>query len=789
MPEPLAVDPFFLERAGITLQSQVLPVPPPPIVAEGSDAASEAINVTMPIIEAPVNDGLPAAQVAIKATGSKLAAAARMYAETDQRLGKKLNQVRPDNAGSNSPSNGVEATFRSGGTQSRLASPSPDAPHPAAQAPASEFHAQPPSSGSAEDSPVLTAAPDGPGPSTWDVADNELSASLNPDAPDEFFNSTGWTDPGDADVSEAGVRPEAWEGSDDTDFADGVEEARPDLDSWGDPENPAGQDTFTDQDSATDSLTDQLAPDNEQLPAGLQGPADPATDEGALATQPATAGQPGPEESGTGTRTSDDRTKSGDPKTLGDTTPRSRRPEPMRAQSLGATGKGRMAVSQPGGGASGGGVPQSLTGLTKPSGMPHAPAAGHAHPEHHPAVTPASAPGQHLPPASAATGGRHAAPLSPSTPPGPSQQLPTPHLSPPAAPAAPSGTPASMPPGGGGIDGGTGAAAPPMAPGGPPGPSRPVAPAAAKDGGTPDGDAGPKPPAKSPTPPPVSKDGATAGTPVSAARAERDAIAEATAADARRRNGADPLQLARRIAAALNAPDTRPERHFGFYWVTGVTTSGAIVIANNYGMAYLPDGIQLPEPVHMASADDAIPLTDRVRWITYPMVAVKGWADHRDEQLRAVIATAEQFGESDPGVTKVVLEPDDIPTSGKMTGRSRLAVVDPQAAERLASTPDQRLANLLPPAGTEAELTDQEQDMLWVEVTTPLLSDHPSRQAAHLRAFMIYSAEAEESALRRAHGSTDSPARRKAVADWLYWNRIIGLLRALLQEAQASSTR
>ena len=47
---------------------------------------------------------------------------------------------------------------------------------------------------------------------------------------------------------------------------------------------------------------------------------------------------------------------------------------------------------------------------------------------------------------------------------------------------------------------------------------------------------------------------AMAPIPVSPARAERDAIAEASAADAARRRGTDPLRLARRIAAALNAP-------------------------------------------------------------------------------------------------------------------------------------------------------------------------------------------------------------------------------------------
>jgi hypothetical protein len=805
MPEPLVVDPFYLELAGTTLQDQVLPVPPPPIAAEGSDAASEAINVTMPIIEAPVNQGLPAAQASAKATGSKLTAAARMYTETDQKLSKKLQ--------ANAQFNGTADNSHASGVQNGLASPLPGSPHP----PVSEFYAQPSSvlPEPSEDSPPLMAAgASGPGPSAWDVADNELSASLNPDAPDELFNSTAWTDPGDPDMPEAGVRPESWEGADGADFPDG-DEGRPDLDSWGDAQNPTGQDAFADQDGSSESSTNQQASDNEQFLQGQQSSADLAAAPGegtpSEAVQPASAAQPGTPgqaadprqagEPGTGARTSDSLTRSGDPKSLGESTTRS---SPLRAQSPGASLKGRVPFSQPGGAASGRGVPHSLTGLSKPP-IPHMPGAGHESHGHQPPVTPASASGQPLPLTPEAPGGKHAAPLSASIPPGPSAQPPAPHLSPPAAsqipsapapqipsaptphssPSAPPSSPPPMPPSGGGADGG--AAPPPGGSGSPGGASRPVTPSAAKDGGAPDGDAGQKPSGKSPTAPTPagSKDGATAGTPVSAARAERDAIANATAADAARRKGPDPLQMARRIAAALNAPDTLPERHFGFYWVTGLTTSGQIVVANSYGIAYVPDCVQLPELVRMASADDAIPLTDRARWITYPIVAVKGWADHRDDPLRAVIATAEQFGQFDPGVTKVVLEPDDIPKTGKMIGRSRLAVVDPKAAERLEFTRDEKLVDLLPPAEAQPDLTNEEHDMLWVEVTTPLLDGHPNRQGAHLRAFMIYSAEAELAALRDAHRSTASHAKRKAVGDWLYWKRIANLLEALLQEAKA----
>ncbi|WP_205875419.1 hypothetical protein [Mycobacterium camsae] len=54
---------------------------------------SAAINKTMPIIEMPVIDGLPAIKAANNATGSRLAVAAGIYADTDRALGSYLSQV------------------------------------------------------------------------------------------------------------------------------------------------------------------------------------------------------------------------------------------------------------------------------------------------------------------------------------------------------------------------------------------------------------------------------------------------------------------------------------------------------------------------------------------------------------------------------------------------------------------------------------------------------------------------------------------------------------------------
>jgi hypothetical protein len=94
MNDPLVVDPARLKAAGIALRDQVLPAPPPPISATGSESVSTAINQTLPIIESPVVDGLPDAQTAVTNTGSKIATAADMYAETDQLLGEHVGMVQ-----------------------------------------------------------------------------------------------------------------------------------------------------------------------------------------------------------------------------------------------------------------------------------------------------------------------------------------------------------------------------------------------------------------------------------------------------------------------------------------------------------------------------------------------------------------------------------------------------------------------------------------------------------------------------------------------------------------------
>jgi hypothetical protein len=258
-------------------------------------------------------------------------------------------------------------------------------------------------------------------------------------------------------------------------------------------------------------------------------------------------------------------------------------------------------------------------------------------------------------------------------------------------------------------------------------------------------------------------------------------MAAAATAGALRRaksTGTDPSTLAQRIAAALNVNIT----DVGFFWLTGLTKDGAIVVANNYGLAYIPEGVNLPEHVKMATADENIPATVRGTWATYPLLALHGWAQHHNTDLRAVIATEDQFKGFDPGTAKIILRADDIPETGQMQGRHRLQVIAPDAALKIASVSGKALTDLLPPPPADAAAPEDRRSALWFEVFRPLLSNVPDRAPEQLRAFVTYAEHAEELALYRAHTGTEAVLQREAIADWIYWQH----LSVLMSDAIAS---
>lgn len=450
------------------------------------------------------------------------------------------------------------------------------------------------------------------------------------------------------------------------------------------------------------------------------------------------------------------------------------------------------------------GVPDGTTGLPGPSGIPGAPAApapgrigtpasplsGTSTPTATPA-TPAAAAANPSPAlaqqaqlaefnqsmADAATQAAAQTPIQPPTQPtAPLGSAPAaqPYTPPPVPDTAP--PPTSAPPNASGPSGGVGAA--PVTPGpgvgaptgapiqlGPPptpSPAAPIPPAA------------PLGPSVTPAAAGPSTLGAPAPVPVSAARAEREAMAAAATAGALRRRSAgnDSPQLAQRIAAALNVGIA----DVGFYWVTGLAKDGSIVVANNYGLGYIPDGVNLPEQVKLVTADESIPANVRGTWATYPILGLHGWAQHHGTDLRAVIATEDQFKGFDPGTAKIVLRPDDIPETGQMEGRHRLQVIAPDTAMKLAAVSGSGLAELLPPPPADATAPEDNRATLWFEVFRPLLSNAPDRGPVQLQAFVTYAEHASEIALYQAHTATTAVDQRVAIADWIYWQHLSVLM-------------
>ncbi|MGK2882791.1 MAG: secretion protein EccK [Mycobacterium sp.] len=311
----------------------------------------------------------------------------------------------------------------------------------------------------------------------------------------------------------------------------------------------------------------------------------------------------------------------------------------------------------------------------------------------------------------------------------------------PPAPAAPTGAP-PMPLG----NPSTPAPAAPVGPGaGPVGPG--VAPASTNQGAA---------------------GGAAAPVPISAARAERDAIATAATAGAMRRKGPNPRQLARHIGAALNVDITDPS----LFWITAVTSEGQILTANNYGLAYIPEHVHLPEQVRMVTADETIPAQTRGTWATYPLLAVQEWSRHHNVTLQAVVGTEENLKGFDLGAARDIITPEDMPESGKMQGRIRLAVIAPEVATKLAGISATGLTELLPPAPADNTPPPDNRINLLLEVCKPLLSANPDRAGAHLKAMVNYADHLQEVALHRAHHAQDAELQRTAIADWIYWQHI-----------------
>ena len=105
--------------------------------------------------------------------------------------------------------------------------------------------------------------------------------------------------------------------------------------------------------------------------------------------------------------------------------------------------------------------------------------------------------------------------------------------------------------------------------------------------------------------------------PVSAARMERDAVVSASTAGAMHRqrgNANAALIQARRIAAALNMAPPQ----YGFFWVTGLAADGSIVVANSFGLGYIPETSSFPHRSLWPPPTSRSPPTERAKWVDLP---------------------------------------------------------------------------------------------------------------------------------------------------------------------------
>jgi len=137
-----------------------------------------------------------------------------------------------------------------------------------------------------------------------------------------------------------------------------------------------------------------------------------------------------------------------------------------------------------------------------------------------------------------------------------------------------------------------------------------------------------------------------------------------------------------------------------------------------------------------------------------------------------VIATEDQFKGTDPGAAAIVLQPDDLPADGRMEGRSRLAVIAPDVAAKLATMSDQALPELLPPVPVDPVPPENRRTKLLMEVFRPLLSSDPGRAPVQLQAMITFATHMQELSLHRAHTATDVVEQRAAICDWIYWQHL-----------------
>lgn len=267
---------------------------------------------------------------------------------------------------------------------------------------------------------------------------------------------------------------------------------------------------------------------------------------------------------------------------------------------------------------------------------------------------------------------------------------------------------------------------------------------------------------------------AAAPIPVTAARAERDAMAAAARAGLVRKSAGDAdVQFAERIAAALHAPPSIPPMAWNFVWAVGVTTNGEIIAANSYGVSFIPDGMCLPSQVIFVSADENVPAGQRGRWVREPFVALQAWCTFYEKTLKVVIGTEQEVQPFAGSLQTKVIPPEDIPTDGLMKGRTRLEIIAPEAAAKLAEWPDAQLHEALPPQPVQLVPPDPAAiGKAWMESIRPLMqTTGETYRTAHLEKLAAYGRLQEAAALYRAYTAPYAADLRAAITDWVWWQQ------------------